>query len=125
MQHPAFSSAAPAQEHADGGVSTTTALSQASRRQLTGLCHPAPPRNRHMSACSHQQPADALGCLLCASSAESCTPTAPLLPLQLDEFTNSREGNWLAQQGITPITWLGGGGCAQVYKWVPCTMLDC
>ena len=50
---------------------------------------------------------------------------SPLLSLQLDELNNSREGKWLAEQGITPITWLGGGGCAEVYLWVPCTALHC
>ena len=53
---------------------------------------------------------------MCTSSAESCTLTAHRLPLQLEELNSSQEGNWLARQGITPIAWLGGGGCAQVYK---------
>ena len=40
---------------------------------------------------------------------------SPLLPLQLNNLMNSKEGKWLLDQGFTPMSWLGGGGCAQVY----------
>ena len=39
---------------------------------------------------------------------------SPVLPLQLNKLMHSDEGKCFAQQGIAPITWLGGGGCAQV-----------
>ena len=68
-----------------------------------------------MSACSRQQPAGPLGLLAVRKLCRVLQTDSPLLLLQMDVLMNSEEGKWLLQQGISPITWLGGGGCAQVY----------
>ena len=94
---------------------STTAQADAAKKVRNSCCHFLHPD--HLK----QQPEAAKAASWCPrlpAVRKLCRvmhTVSPPLPLQVTALNSSQEGKWLAQQGITPISWLGGGGCAQVY----------